>query len=246
MQVVRQSQKDRSVDFVVVNGENAAGGRGITGRIAIDLLRSGVAVITLGDHAWDQKDTVSYITTEPRLLRPANYPAGVPGQGSIVLETSKGKIAVLNLQGRTFMQQLLENPFAVAQAEVERLREETRVIFVDFHAETTSEKIAMGRFLDGRVSAVIGTHTHVQTADEKILPNGTAFLCDAGMCGPEHSILGRDPHNIIQRFLDGMPAPFPVAGGPVRVCGAVVEVDEKTGLATNIRRISKIVGRDDE
>ncbi|MEX1117605.1 MAG: TIGR00282 family metallophosphoesterase [Terrimicrobiaceae bacterium] len=245
MQTVRTFQKQGDIDFVVVNGENAAGGRGITARIAIDLLRSGVAVITLGDHAWDQKDTASYMATEPRLLRPANYPQGAPGQGSIVLETSKGKVAVLNLQGRTFMQQLLDNPFEVALNEVERLQEETPVIFVDFHAETTSEKIAMGRFLDGKVSAVIGTHTHVQTADEKILPNGTAFLCDAGMCGPENSILGRDPRNIIKRFIDGLPSPFPVASGPVRVCGAVIAIDEKTGQARTIRRISQIVGPED-
>ncbi len=245
MRFVRQVQKERGIDFVVANGENAAGGRGITARIAIDLLRSGIAVITLGDHAWDQKDTASYMATEPRLLRPANYPPGAPGQGSIVLETSKGKVAVLNLQGRTFMQQLLDNPFHVGLDEVEKLQEETPVILVDFHAETTSEKIAMGRFLDGRVSAVLGTHTHVQTADEKILPNGTAFLCDAGMCGPEHSILGRDPRNIIQRFMDGLPTTFPVASGPVRVCGAVIEVDEKTGHAKTIRRISQIVGAED-
>ncbi len=238
---VRSYQKEHGVDFVIANGENAAGGRGITARLAIDLLRSGIAVITTGDHAWDQKGIADYMATEPRLLRPANYPSGVPGQGHIVLETSKGKVAVLNLQGRTFMQQLLENPFRVAEEEVEALREETPVIFVDFHAETTSEKIAMGCLLDGRVSAVVGTHTHVQTADEKILPNGTAFLCDAGMCGPEHSILGRDPANIIQRFQNCLPAVFPVAKGPVRVCGAVVQIHESTGRAQSIRRISQIV-----
>ena len=158
--------KDRGVDFVIVNGENAAGGRGITSKIAIDLLRSGVAVITTGDHIWDQRETASYISTEPRLLRPINYPLGAPGQGSLVLETAKGKVGVLNVQGRTFMQPLLDNPFHTAMAEVERLRRETPVIVVDMHAETTSEKIAMGRFLDGKVSAVLGTHTHVQTADE--------------------------------------------------------------------------------
>lgn len=242
---VRTFQKERGADFVVVNGENAAGGRGITSRLAIDLLRCGVAVITTGDHAWDQKDIASYMATEPRLLRPVNYPPGVPGQGSIVLETPKGRVAVLNLQGRTFMHQLLENPFRVAEEQVEALREETPVILVDFHAETTSEKIAMGRLLDGRVSAVIGTHTHVQTADEKILPGGTAFLCDAGMCGPEHSILGRDPQNIIRRFQDCLPTTFPVARGPVRVCGAVVEVDARTGLAKSIHRISQIVGEEE-
>src|SRR5471030_370343 len=184
--------KAQGVDFVIVNGENAAAGRGITGKIAIDLLRAGVAVITTGDHVWDQKELAGFIGTEPRLLRPINYPEGAPGQGSAVLSTSKGKVAVLNIQGRTFMQPILDNPFKAAEEEVERLREETKVIIVDMHAETTSEKIAMGRFLDGRVSAVFGTHTHVQTADEQIFPGGTGFLCDAGMCGPARSCLGRE------------------------------------------------------
>lgn len=232
--------KERGVDFVVVNGENAAGGRGITARIAIDLLRSGVAVITTGDHVWDQRDTAGYIVTEPRLLRPLNYPEGAPGQGSIVLETAKGKVAVLNVQGRTFMQPALENPFLAAQAEVERLRRETPVIVVDMHCETTSEKIAMGRFLDGRVSAVLGTHTHVQTADERIFSGGTAFLCDAGMCGPDESCLGREPGPIIKRFLDSLPVPFPVGGGPVRLCGALLEIDETTGRALAIQRVSEL------
>src|SRR4051794_36251892 len=146
------------VDFVVVNGENAAGGRGITGKITIDLLRAGVSVITTGDHVWDQKEVLSFIQTEPRLLRPVNYPEGAPGSGSIVLETGKGKIGVLNIQARTFMQPILENPFRVAEAAVTNMRKETRNIIVDMHGETTSEKIAMGRFLDGKVSAVIGTH----------------------------------------------------------------------------------------
>lgn len=231
--------KEQGVDFVVVNGENSAGGRGITGRIAIDLLRNGVAVITTGDHVWDQRETAGYISTEPRLLRPVNYPAGVPGAGSIVLDTPKGKVGVLNVQGRTFMQPILDNPFHAARAEVEKIRKETHVILVDMHAETTSEKIAMGRFLDGKVSAVIGTHTHVQTADERILPGGTAFLCDAGMCGPSDSCLGREPQPIIKRFMDGMPGQFPVAGGPVILCGAIIEVDEKTGRAESIRRVSQ-------
>lgn len=232
--------KERGVDFVVVNGENSAGGRGITGKIAIDLLRSGVAVITTGDHIWDQRDTFNYIATEPRLLRPVNYPSGAPGQGSIVLETAKGRIAVLNVQGRTFMQPILENPFHAAAAEVAKLRAETPVIFVDMHAETTSEKIAMGRFLDGKVSAVVGTHTHVQTADERIFPGGTAFLCDAGMCGPDDSCLGRSFDPIIKRFNDNLPGMFPVAEGPVRLCGAMVDIDEATGKAQAITRVSEI------
>jgi metallophosphoesterase (TIGR00282 family) len=228
-----------ALDFVIVNGENAAGGRGITGKITIDLLRAGVSVITTGDHVWDQKEILSFIQTEPRLLRPVNYPEGAPGGGSIVLETAKGKIGVLNVQARTFMQPILENPFHAAEAAVTRMRDETRDIIVDMHGETTSEKIAMGRFLDGQVSAVIGTHTHVQTADEQIFPGGTAFLCDAGMCGPVHSILGRAVDPIMNRFVSNLPASFPVASGEVRLRGALVEIDETTGRAMRITRIDE-------
>src|SRR5881275_454474 len=197
-----------ALDFVIVNGENAAGGRGITGKITIDLLRAGVSVVTTGDHVWDQKDILSFIDTEPRLLRPVNYPPGAPGSGSIVLETTKGKIGVIDVQCRTFMQPILENPFRAMDETVATMREETVNIIVDVHGETTSEKIAMGRFLDGKVSAVIGTHTHVQTADEQILPGGTAFLCDAGMCGPVNSILGREIDPVIKRFLTYQPQRF--------------------------------------
>jgi len=240
MRAVPVFLKERGVDFVIVNGENAAGGRGITGRITIDLLRSGVAVITTGDHIWDQRETATYISTEPRLLRPLNYPLGAPGEGSLALETPKGKVAVVNLQGRTFMQPILDNPFPAAQAEVERLRQETPVIIVDMHAETTSEKIAMGRLLDGKVSAVFGTHTHVQTADEHILPGGTAFICDVGMCGPDDSCLGRDFQPIIKRFLDGLPGHFPVAAGQVRLCGAIIDIDEANGKAFRISRVNDL------
>jgi 2',3'-cyclic-nucleotide 2'-phosphodiesterase len=233
-------KKERGVDFVVVNGENSAGGRGITPRITIDLLRAGVAVITTGDHVWDQKDLVSFIDTEPRLLRPINYPGQVPGQGSVILETPKGKVGVINVQGRTFMQPSLDNPFRVLDQAVAKMREETPIIFVDAHAETTSEKIAIGRFLDGRVSAVVGTHTHTQTADERIFPGGTAFLCDAGMCGPTESILGREIDPIINRFIHSMPVSFPVARGPVNLCGALIEIDETTGRALSITRINEL------
>ena len=238
--------QERGVDFVIVNGENAASGRGITGRMAIDLLRSGVAVITTGDHIWDQRETASYISTEPRLLRPINYPDGAPGQGSVVLETAKGRVAVLNVLGRTFMQPILDNPFPAALDAVEDLRQETPVIIVDMHAETTSEKIAMGRFLDGRVSAVFGTHTHVQTADERIFPGGTAFICDVGMCGPDNSCLGRDPQAIIKRFLDALPGHFPIASGPVRLCGAIAEIDETDGKALRVWRVSETFAESDE
>jgi metallophosphoesterase (TIGR00282 family) len=239
--VVSEVLKDGSVDFVVVNGENAANGRGISPKIAIDLLRSGVAVITTGDHVWDEKETPAFIPTEPRLLRPLNYPPGTPGNGSIVLDTAKGKIAVMNVQCRTFMNQQLENPFLAATAEVEKLRQETKVIFVDVHGETTSEKTAMARHLDGMVSAVVGTHTHVQTADERILPGGTAFLCDAGMCGAVDSILGREAKAVVQKFLDCMPSRFPIARGTSHACGALIEIDPATGLAHSIVRFRRVL-----
>jgi metallophosphoesterase (TIGR00282 family) len=228
-----------ALDFIIVNGENAAGGRGISPKITIDLLRAGVSVITTGDHIWDQRDLAPFIDTEPRLLRPLNYPEGAPGSGAIVLETAKGKVGVINVQARTFMQPILENPFPAVERAVACMREETPNIVVDIHGETTSEKIAMGRFLDGKVSAVIGTHTHVQTADEQIFPGGTAFMCDAGMCGPIHSILGRAIEPIMNRFVSNLPAPFPVADGEVRLRGALFEIDEKTGRAMRITRIDE-------
>jgi metallophosphoesterase (TIGR00282 family) len=230
-----------ALDFVIVNGENAAGGRGITPKITIDLLRAGVSVITTGDHIWDQKEIFSFIDTEPRLLRPVNYPEGAPGSGSIVLETAKGPVGVINVQGRTFMQPILENPFRAVELAVEQMRQQTSTIFVDAHAETTSEKIAIGRFLDGKVSAVIGTHTHVQTADEQIFPGGTAFLCDAGMCGPASSILGRAIDPIVNRFISNLPALFPVARGDVRLCGVIVSIDEATGRAVQITRVNELI-----
>src|SRR5581483_11100976 len=232
-------KEQHKIDFIIVNGENAAGGRGITGKITIDFLRAGVSVVTTGDHVWDQKDILSFIDTEPRLLRPVNYPAGAPGSGSIVLETPKGKVGVINVQCRTFMQPILENPFGAMEETVAKVRAETPNIVVDVHGETTSEKIAMGRFLDGKVSAVLGTHTHVQTADEQILPGGTAFLCDAGMCGPVHSILGRAIDPILNRFISNLPASFPVAGGEVRLRGALIDIDETTGRSLRSARVDE-------
>ena len=228
-----------ALDFIVINGENAAGGRGITSRITIDLLRAGVSVITTGDHIWDQKEIIAFIETEPRLLRPINYPAGTPGGGAIVLETAKGKVGVINVQARTFMQPILDNPFPAVANAVAQMRAETNVILVDAHGETTSEKIALGRFLDGKVSAVIGTHTHVQTADEQIFPGGTAFICDAGMCGPVNSILGRTIDPIVKRFMSNVPAIFPVANGEVRLRGALIDIDENSGRALRIVRVDE-------
>jgi 2',3'-cyclic-nucleotide 2'-phosphodiesterase len=234
-----QLKEQHGIDFTIVNGENAAGGRGITGKITIELLRAGASVITTGDHIWDQKDVVAFLNLEPRLLRPVNYPAGAPGGGSIVLETVKGKVGVINVQCRTFMQPILENPFHAVEAAVTKMREETKSIVVDVHGETTSEKIALGRFLDGKVSAVIGTHTHVQTADEQIFPGGTAFLCDAGMCGPVNSILGRAIEPSMNRFISNLPASFPVAAGEVRLRGALIEIDESSGRALRITRVDE-------
>ena len=230
-------KQEEEIDFIIVNGENAAGGRGITPKIAIDLFRAGAAVITTGDHVWDQREIQEYFPTEPRLLRPINYPERAVGQGSVVLETDKGKVGVINAQGRVFMNPPLDNPVPAVEAAAREMRADgTRVIFVDFHAEATSEKIGFGRAMDGVVSAVVGTHTHVQTADEQIFPGGTAFLTDAGMCGPSESVLGREIESVVWRFRTGMPTRFPVAKGPVALCGALIDVDPETGRARSIRR----------
>ena len=240
-------KEEEDLDFIVVNGENAAGGRGITSKIAIDLLRAGVAVITTGDHVWDQREVMDYFPTEPRLLRPINFPEGAPGSGSVVLETGKGKVGVINAQGRVFMNPPLESPLAAVEAEVEAMRMAgVRVILLDFHAEATSEKIAMGRALDGRVSLVVGTHTHVQTADEQVFPGGTAFLTDAGMCGPAESVLGREISSVVWRFRTGLPTRFPVAKGPVRLCGVIVGVDEGSGQAVEVRRVDELFATPEE
>lgn len=234
-------KESKALDFIIVNGENSAGGRGITGKIAIDLLRAGAAVITTGDHVWDQPDILDYFPTEPRLLRPLNYPADTPGAGSVTLQTPKGPVAVIQVQGRSFIQPPLENPFLAVEQEIAALHAAgTRAIVVDFHAETTSEKIAMGRFLDGRASLVVGTHTHVQTADETIFPNGTGYLTDAGMCGPEESVLGRNIESVLFKMRTGLPTRFPIATGPVRLCGVIVEIDPETGKCVCIERVSEI------
>jgi hypothetical protein len=232
-------KEELAADFVIVNGENAAGGRGITPKIAIGLMRAGAAVITSGDHIWDQKEITPFLGEEPRMLRPLNYPAGAPGHGWIILESKKCKVAVMNLQGRVFMQPTLENPFPTVAAALEEIRKETPVIFLDFHAEATSEKVAMGWFLDGKVSAIVGTHTHVPTADERVLPGGTAYLSDAGMCGPVDSVIGSEIEPILYRFQTMLPARFGVGRGTVRANGALITIDPATGKATAIERVCR-------
>ena len=229
------------LDFVIANGENMAGGSGVTPSTANEVFESGVDVMTCGDHLWDKREVVSLLKNEPRFVRPNNYPQDTPGQGFCIQKKSNlPPIGVLNLQGQTFMRPI-ENPFYSAESAVIDLKKKTNIILVDMHAETTSEKIAMGRFLDGRVSAVIGTHTHVQTADEQIFPGGTAFLCDAGCTGPQESILGREIEPIIQRFLTYQPQRFGVASKRVTLNGAIVEIDESTGKSISIKRVSEIL-----
>ncbi|HYG33145.1 MAG TPA: TIGR00282 family metallophosphoesterase [Clostridia bacterium] len=231
-------RQQHGVDLVVANGENAAGGSGITVKTADEIFSGGVDVITCGDHLWDQKEVVELLEREPRFVRPLNYPPGTPGQGSMVFrKEGSPPVGIINLQGRTFMPPL-ENPFHLVQTEVERLRELTKVIFIDFHAEATSEKVAMARMLDGRISGLVGTHTHVQTADEQIFPAGTAFLCDAGFTGPHESVIGREIDPIVRRFLTSMPQKFDVAKRRVLLQGALLEIDSVTGRTLAIQRIS--------
>jgi len=226
------------VDFVIANVENAAAGFGITRDIGDTLIEWGVEVMTSGNHVWDKKEALEYIRKEPRLLRPANYPAGVPGHGSCVAQTGDGRnIGVINVMGRVFMLNI-DDPFSAVLKEIEAIRHRTAVIIVDFHAEATSEKIAMGWHLDGKVTAVLGTHTHVQTADERILPLGTAYLTDAGMTGPHDSIIGMEREPALARFYTGMPSKFEPATGNPRLNGVIVEADDKTGRATAITRIT--------
>jgi metallophosphoesterase (TIGR00282 family) len=226
------------VDLVIANGENAAGGFGITEETAKDLFGCGIHLLTSGNHIWDKKDALEFINREGRLLRPANYPPGTPGQGSAVVTTPGGvRIGVLNLEGRVFMNSL-DCPFRVADREIERLRQETSIIVVDFHAEATSEKASLGWYLDGKVSAVIGTHTHVQTADERVLPGGTAYITDAGMTGAFDSVIGVRKDEPIERFLTLRPVKFEVAKSNLGLNGIVVEIDETSGRALAVERIS--------
>jgi 2',3'-cyclic-nucleotide 2'-phosphodiesterase len=233
---------EHGTDFVIVNAENAAGGFGLTPEIAQDLFTLGADVLTSGNHIWDKKQVLDYLDREPRVLRPDNYPEGVPGRGWGVYEPVVGgpKVAVLNLEGRVYMHNL-RDPFTVGRERVTQLRRETPIVIVDFHAEITSEKRALGWHLDGLASAVIGTHTHVQTADEEVLPGGTAYLTDAGMTGGRDSVIGIEVQEALQRFLTQMPARFSPAPGRLWLNGAVVDVDEATGRARSIQRVQMAV-----
>jgi len=228
----------RSIDLCIANGENAASGFGITPRLAEELFASGVEVITGGNHIWDRKEIFDFFPHEPRLLRPANFPNGSPGSGLYTGRAKNGAgYAVLNLQGRTFMAPL-DDPFRAALRELEKIPPETKVIVVDMHAEATSEKQAMGWHLDGKVSAVIGTHTHVATADSRVLPGGTAYITDVGMTGPHDSIIGMEKQGILQRFLDSLPARFAVAEGDVQMNAVLIDADEASGRARSIERLN--------
>jgi len=230
----------RQIDIVIGNGENAAGGFGITPELAEELFDLGLAVITTGNHAWDKKEILDYFPREPRLLRPANYPSGVPGNGSVVVESAGGEqLGVLQLMGRAYMP-TLDCPFQVAKKELAALKKRTVAVIVDMHAEATSEKMAMGHYLDGEVVAVVGTHTHVQTADDQILPKGTAYVTDIGMTGPLHSVIGVKKELAIEKFLTGMPRRFEVASGPSVFCAVLLELDARLGKALSIERIRLI------
>ncbi len=224
------------IDFVIANCENAAGGFGVTPKIAEELYLLGIDVLTTGNHVWDKKEIIDYIALQPRLLRPANYPDSTPGAGSIVMSLSRTeKVAVLQLMGRVFMP-TLDCPFRAAKREIARLRAETPIIIVDMHAEATSEKRAMGWYLDGEVSAVVGTHTHVQTADEEILPKGTAYLTDVGMTGPMHSVIGMNKDQVIYKFLNQMPQRFEMGGGPSVISATLLTIDAN-GRAQSVVRL---------
>ena len=224
-------------DLIIANGENAAGGFGITSEIADELLFLGIDVLTSGNHVWDKKEIEPYMAKQNRLIRPANYPEGNPGLGSVVIATrSVGDVAVLNLEGRVFMSNL-EDPFRIAEREIEKLKKHTSVVIIDFHAEATSEKNALAWYLDGKASAIIGTHTHVQTADERVLPGGTAFITDVGMTGPTDSVIGVKKEQAIARFLYQTPHRFEIPKGPVHLCAVLIKIEEKTGKANSIERI---------
>ncbi len=239
-EMIQRLKRERQIDFCIVNGENAAGGSGITYVVAQELYKSGVDAITLGNHTWSKREITNFIDSDKCIVRPANYPEELPGKGSAVISNDKGKIGVLNLMGRVYMDSI-DCPFKAAEREIVELKAQVKVIVVDIHAEATSEKCALAWHIDGRVSCVLGTHTHVQTADERILPCGTAFISDVGMTGPSEGIIGVNRDIVINKFLTHMPNKFEIAQGPVQFNAVYLEIDEKTGRTTKIERINTAV-----
>ena len=232
--VTERLRGEGRIDLVIANAENAAGGRGPSPEIAEAILASGAAALTLGDHAWDDKTLTPLLATEPRLIRPANFPPASAGRGMTTIETSEGPVCIISLIGRVFMDPA-DCPFRAADRLIGMAQAKT--ILIDFHAEATSEKIALGRYLDGRVTAVVGTHTHVQTSDETILPKGTAYITDLGMTGPKDSVIGREVEPVVQRFITGMPQKFDTAKNDPALEGVILDIDIKTGKARSIERI---------
>ncbi len=232
-------QKEHQLDFVVANAENAAGGSGITPGIARELFEAGVNVLTSGDHIWKKREIFEIIDKEERILRPLNFPSGVAGRGACLFKAKNGSnIGVVNVNGRVFME-ALECPFKTTREAIEILSKDTKIIIVDIHAEATSEKMALGWYLDGKVSAVLGTHTHVQTADERILPGGSAYITDVGMTGPLDSVIGRRVEDVLERFITGVPVRFEIAKENIQLQGAVLDIDDNTGKAKSIIRVQK-------
>lgn len=232
-------KKEFAIDFIIANAENAAGGSGITPKVCSELLDSGIDALTSGDHVWKRREVFQIIESQPGLLRPLNFPKGSPGSGSGIFKTRKGiGIGLINVLGRVFMQ-ALDCPFKTTREEIDRLSKETNIIIVDIHAEATSEKVALGWYLDGLATAVLGTHTHIQTADERLLPQGTAYITDVGMSGPFDSVIGRRVEDVLQRFLTQIPTRFEVASQNIQLQGVLLEIDEKKGKARSIRRIQR-------
>ena len=240
IKVLPALKEEHAIDFTIANGENAAGGCGILPKQADEIFKAGVDMITLGDHVWDKTEVNGYLDANPRMVRPANFPDGAPGRGWRVAEAPNGiRVGVINLLGRSFMRYNVLCPFRTLDQTLQEVSSLAPVIILDMHAETTSEKVAMGHYADGRVAAVFGTHTHIQTADETILPKGTAYITDLGMSGPYDSVIGQNKEKILKRFLTSLPQKFEVAQGAAKICGAVISVDEKTGRAERIVRFQQ-------
>ena len=245
-QLLPDLKKVHQIDFTIANVENAAGGFGLTKEIAKKIHSYGVDCLTSGNHIWDRKDIHPYLNEDQRILRPANYPPDAPGRGAEIFETKEGdKIGILNIQGRVYIKEI-DCPFRVAKEEIKRLKEETNIIIVDLHAEATSEKIALGWYLDGKASAILGSHTHVQTADETILPGGTAYITDAGMTGAHDSVIGINKEDALSRFLLQIPRRFTIAKKDIKFCGVLVKIDPETDKASSIERIKIDVPRPED